>query len=302
MGRILWLMAGHPAGDKERIIMGNIMKIGGRKVGPGQPVFVIAEIGLNHHGDMKTAKRLIDSAARAGVDAVKFQTYITEKRTFAGSPIFDILRKCELPFSCFKELKDHAARKGVIFFSTPFDEDSLAYLEKIKVPCYKVASFDVVNHKFLKQVAATGKPVILSVGMSDLKEIKAAYKILSSHTQQVALLHCISAYPTEEKDANLSAIALLKDAFDGVVRQSDHTADIVVPLYAVAAGARIIEKHYKIDDQFDCVDAPVSITQEQMQNLVIQIKRVEGMLGAGSLGVRHAEKGCKVFRRHAGLK
>ena len=279
--------------------MAKVISLGKRKIGEGHPVFVIAEIGLNHGGDIKKALRLIDSAVRAGVDAVKFQTYVTEKRTFKGSPIFDILKKCELPFEAFKELKDHADKKGVVFFSTPFDEESLGYLESIKVPCHKIASFDVVNRKFLKALSLTGKPLILSVGMSNIKEIKAAYQILSAHSKQIALLHCVSSYPTQEKDAQLAVISSLKTEFGCIVGQSDHTADIVVPLYAVAAGAKIIEKHYKIDAKFDCVDAPVSITEKQMDELVKGIRRVENILGQGTMGVREAEKGCEIFRRHS---
>lgn len=273
------------------------IRIGNRKVGVGQPVFIIAEIGLNHNGKLETAMRLIDSAARAGVDAVKFQTYITEKRVPKDSPLFEILKKCELPFACFKNLKEYANMKGLIFFSTPFDEDSVACLSDIQTPCYKIASFDVVNHLFLKKIAATRKPVILSVGMSNVKEIKEAHKILFSGSKQIALLHCVSAYPTHETDANLSAISSLRKTFDCVVGQSDHTADIVVPLYAVAVGAQIIEKHFRIDANFECVDKPVSITEAQMKELVIQVRRLERILGGGAIGVSECQKPILPFRR-----
>ena len=216
--------------------------------------YVIAEIGLNHGGDLALAKKMIDAAVSAGVDAVKFQTYLTEKRTFPGSPIFDILKKCELPFEAFKELKDYSKGKNVDFFSTPFDDDSVDYLDSIGCDLYKVASFDVVNIPFLRKVAKTGKPVILSVGMSDLTEIRTAYNTLKEHTNNIALLHCISAYPTQEADANLAAVHTLQSEFDCVIGQSDHTDGILVPLYAVAAGAQIIEKHFKMDGQDDCVD------------------------------------------------
>ncbi len=277
--------------------MQNVITIGRHKVGPGQRVFVIAEIGLNHNGDIRTAKKLIDAAARAGADAAKFQTYITEKRTFVGSPIFDILKKCELPFEAFKELKSYAEKKGMVFFSTPFDTDSLAYLESIRVPVYKLASFDVVNRKFLAKVAATKKPIILSVGMADLKEISIAHAILVKGTQKIALLHCVSAYPTLEKDANLSAISVLREKFGGVVGQSDHTADIRVPLYAVAAGAQILEKHFKLNETMACVDAPVSITEKQMKDLVSEVRRLETIMGRGKIGMTSAQKGASIFRR-----
>lgn len=262
-------------------------------------VYIVAEIGINHGGDIKRAKQLIDSAARAGVDAVKFQTYITEKRVSSDSPVFGILKRCELPLKAFKELKEHTAQYNIDFFSTPFDMDSLAYLESINCVLYKVASFDVVNHKFLSQIAATRKPVIMSVGMSSLAEIKDAYRILKSQTSNIAILHCMSAYPTREQDANLAAIYHLKEEFDCVIGQSDHTADIIVPLYAVAAGAQIIEKHYKIDTKIDCADGLVSITEVQMQKLIQEARRLENILGEGEFGVRKAEIGCEIFRRQS---
>ena len=260
--------------------------------------YVIAEIGLNHGGDLALAKKMIDGAVSAGVDAVKFQTYLTEKRTFPGSPIFDILKKCELPFEAFKELQEYSKSKNVDFFSTPFDDESVDYLDSIGCDLYKVASFDVVNIPFLKKVAKTGKPVILSVGMSDLNEIRTAYNTLRESTKNIALLHCISAYPTKEEDANLAAIYSLKNEFDCVIGQSDHTDDILVPLYAVAAGAQIIEKHFKLDGQDDCIDSPVSITTTQTKKLVEEIRRVERILGDGVVHSTAAQKGTEAYRRH----
>ncbi|MCP3930796.1 MAG: N-acetylneuraminate synthase [Bacteroidetes bacterium] len=260
--------------------------------------YVIAEIGINHGGDIEKAKALIDSASRAGVDAVKFQTYLTEKRAPEGNTaVFDILKKCELPFEAFLDLKVYAEQKSVEFFSTAFDIESLNFLESISCPIYKLASFDVINRTLLKEVALTGKPVILSVGMASIDEIKEAYEILKSGTEKVALLHCISAYPTEEADANLAAIYSLQKNFDCLIGQSDHTNSIRVPLYAVASGAQIIEKHYKIDDKMDCIDAPVSITESQMKEMIKEIRNIEKMFGRGELGVRKAEEGTTVFRR-----
>jgi N,N'-diacetyllegionaminate synthase len=260
--------------------------------------YVIAEIGLNHGGDLAVAKKMIDAAVSAGVDAVKFQTYLTEKRTAPGSALFDILKKCELPFEAFKELKEYSIAKKVNFFSTPFDTDSVDYLDSIGCSLYKVASFDVVNFPLLTKVAKTGKPVILSVGMSNLDEVRAAYKTLSEHTKNIALLHCISAYPTKEEDANLSAVHSLQREFDCVVGQSDHTDDILVPVYAVAAGAQIIEKHFKMDGQDDCIDNPVSITTTQTKKMVEEIRRVERILGDGVIHSTEAQKGIEIYRRH----
>ncbi len=260
--------------------------------------FVIAEIGINHGGNIETASQLIDSAARTGCDAVKFQTYLTEKRAPEGNQeIFDILKQCELPFDVFGNLKKHAEDLGLTFFSTPFDHESLECLEAIDTELYKVASFDVVNHALLREIAVTGKSVIMSVGMSKMNEILAAYKILAKHTDKISILHCISTYPLNEQDANLSVINALKNKFDCAIGYSDHTNDITVPLYAVAAGAQIIEKHFKINENMNCVDAPVSITENQMGKMILEIRRIEGIFGESKMGIREAEKEIVMFRR-----
>lgn len=264
-------------------------------------VFIVAEIGINHGGNINIAKRLIDSVSKTGADAVKFQTYITEKRTYKDSSIFDILKKCELPFDAFQELKEYTKQYNLEFFSTPFDEESIKYLKSIDCNLYKIASFDVVNHKLLTKIADIRKTVIMSVGMSDLNEIKKAYKILKSKTNKIAILHCISAYPTKEEDANLAAIYILKENFDCVIGQSDHTNDIVVPLYAVAAGAQVIEKHYKIDNKMNCIDDAFSITEEQMKKLVNEVRRIERIWGEGTVKLTEAQNGCKIYRRHSEL-
>lgn len=260
-------------------------------------VYVIAEIGINHDGNVKLAKQLIDSAVKTGVDAVKFQTYITEKRVAEDSPAYAILKKSELPFEVFKELKDYTNQYSIQFFSTPFDIGSVDYLNSINVDYYKVSSFDVTNHSLLSRIAETGKPIIMSVGMANLNEIADAYSILSRKTRNIALLHCISAYPMSEEDANMSAIYTLREKFDCVIGYSDHTNDIQVPLYAVAAGAQIIEKHYRIDADMNCIDKAVSITEVQMKRMVNEIRRIEKIFGSGELGIKKAEERTKIYRR-----
>jgi sialic acid synthase SpsE len=259
--------------------------------------YVIAEIGINHGGDINLAKKMIDSVSRTGADAVKFQTYITEKRVSKDSPIFDILKKCELSFDAFEELQTYSKSLNIDFFSTPFDNDSVDFLNSIGCDIYKIASFDIVNKELLKKVASLKKPVIMSTGMSNLKEINTAYNILTQKTDKIALLHCISSYPTEENDANLLAISHLKESFNCVIGHSDHTNDIKVPLLAVAAGAQVIEKHFKIDDNMDCVDAPVSISESQLKELVSGIREIEKIFGDGFMGITSAEKEIVPFRR-----
>ena len=260
--------------------------------------YIIAEIGINHRGDINIAKQLIDSAVRSGVDAVKFQTYITKQRAPKGNDeVFKILKDLELPFEAFKELKEYTKQYDVDFFSTPFDKESVDYLESIGMDLYKIASFDIVNHQLLREVAKTGKPVIMSVGMSNLNEIEEAYNILKNGTNNIAILHCISSYPTIEKDSNLSNIYKIQKQYDCIIGQSDHTNDIKVPIYAAAAGAQILEKHFKIDDDFECVDAPVSITEIQMKKMVEEVRDLEKIFGNEDFGLREAEKGAGIFRR-----
>lgn len=260
--------------------------------------YVIAEIGLNHNGDIDMAKRLIESAAKAGADAVKFQTYVTEKRTKkSNAALFDILKRCELPFAAFSELKKHAEACQVTFFSTPFDEESVDCLAALRCDLYKVASFDITNRALLRKVASIGKPVILSVGMAEMAEVEEAYEILKRSTDRLALLHCVSAYPTKPEDSKLENIRTLATRFECVIGQSDHTDGIEVPLLAVAAGAQVIEKHYRLDSRHECVDAPVSITEKQLAQLVIDIRRLEKILGDGVPGVTPAQAGTLVHRR-----
>ena len=262
--------------------------------------FVIAEIGINHGGSLEVAKRLIDSAARTGCDAVKFQTYITEKRVPSGhQSIFNVLKECELPPHAFKDLKQHAVEAGLQFFSTPFDEESIEILESIGIEFYKVASFDVANESLLKALAETGKPVMMSIGMADLPDIRRAYEILSAGEKRgLGLLHCVSAYPTREEDTHLGVIPRLQESFPHcVIGYSDHTNDIKIPLYAVAMGAQIIEKHFRINESMSCVDAPVSISENQMKKMVEEIRLLETIQGDKKFGVRGVEKETEIFRR-----
>lgn len=260
--------------------------------------YIIAEIGINHKGDTEVAKQLIQSAVRSGVDAVKFQTYLTEKRAPKGNKtVFQTLKNLELPFEAFKELKDFTRQFDVDFFSTAFDIESVEYLESINVDLYKIASFDVVNRDLLKEVSSTGKPVIMSVGMSSLNEIDEAYKILSEGSNKIGILHCVSSYPTLDKDSNLSNIYKIQEKYNCVVGHSDHTKEIKVPLFAAAAGAQILEKHFMISDDFDCIDASVSITESQMTTLVKQVRDLERIFGNENFGVKESEKSTEVFRR-----
>lgn len=263
--------------------------------------YIIAEIGINHSGKVDVAKKLIDSAAKTGCDAVKFQTYITEKRApNADQNVKDLLKKCELPFNDFAILKKHSEEQDLQFFSTPFDDESVDYLETINTHLYKIASFDVENKKFLTKMAKTNKPILMSVGMVDLNKIQLAYELITHFNKKLAILHCVSSYPTKEIQANLGILNILKDQFsDCVIGHSDHTIGIKVPLYAVAMGARILEKHYKIDEDMDCVDKTVSISEDQMKKLVKEVRSLEKIIGDYQKIIIDDEKSSLQFKRYS---
>ncbi len=267
---------------------------------PGRKTFLIAEVGINHNGDVEKAKRLIDAAASAGADAVKIQTYITEKRTKRDSPIFGILKQCEIPFEGQRELFAHAKRKGVLLFSTPFDGESVAFLEEMQVPCYKIASFDLVNGPLLKEVASKGRPVLLSRGMAEQKEIDAAVKTLQAAKTPFALLHCISAYPVPSlSDLHLSTVRALAERYGCPAGYSDHSPGIDASAIAVAAGADIIEKHFMLENDADAPDKPVSLGPAEFTKMVDRIREIETMLGEPLWGSIEAEAGIRQFRRPA---
>jgi N,N'-diacetyllegionaminate synthase len=279
-------------GDASLLMSKNLLK----KI-KNQEAYIIAEIGINHNGDIKRAKKIIDSAKRAGADAVKFQTYKTEKRVSTNSPIYKILKKSELPLSNFRILKKYCEKKSIDFFSTPFDIQSAQYLHKIGVKIFKIASFDSSNKKFLIQLSKFKKIFILSTGMSSVTEIKKAIKILKKNSKKIIILHCVSAYPNVEKDSHLNCINELKNNFKHTVGLSDHTNDIFVSILAIALGANVIEKHYVINKNFNCADKSVSITEKQMKKLVLEAKRVKKILGSNILHLRNVEKNTFKYKR-----
>ncbi|MBV69266.1 MAG: N-acetylneuraminate synthase [Pelagibacterales bacterium] len=263
--------------------------------------YLIAEIGINHGGNIQTAKDLVVSAANTGCDAVKFQTYISEKRAPKNKfpDLFNLLKSCELTFNEFEQLKMLCNEKNIEFISTAFDEESIEFLDSIDMKIFKISSFDLLNHKLLEKVANLNKTVITSVGMGTEQEIDDAYKVLAKNGKSKnVILHCISAYPTKEDDAQLMQINILKNKYkECVIGQSDHTNDIVVPCYAVAAGAQIIEKHYKLDDNMDCIDSAVSITEDQMALLVKKVRNIEKMFGQPKRLLSFQEKEVLKYRR-----
>ena len=268
------------------------MNINGREIGKDKEVFVIAEVGINHNGDFETAKKLINEAITAGCDAVKLQTYLTEKRVPKDSPIFDILKKCELSFSDQKKLFEYAKDKGIEIFSTPFDDESVDFLEETGSSCYKIASFDIVNKKLLEKIAQTKKPVIISRGMANQEEIDAAIDIFKKAGSEYAILHCVSAYPVESIDSlNLNTIRALENRYTCAVGFSDHTIGIDASKYAVSSGASIIEKHFTLSKEADGPDHALSTEPKDMKEMIAGIRAVSRMMGKPSLGTYRSRRG-----------
>lgn len=259
-----------------------------------KPCFIIAEAGINHNGDVRLAKKLVDVAVSSGADAVKFQTFKTEELT---SENIEAIKKLELSDKDHYELSDYCKQKGIIFISTPLDNGSVDLLDKIGVPMFKIASCDLDNLPLLKYIAKKGKPIILSTGMGTITEVgEAIDAIKSTGNDNITLLHCVSVYPPKEID--LRAIQTLSDAFKLPVGYSDHTIGISVPLGAVALGAKVIEKHFTLDKKMEGFDHAVSANPEELKALIVGIREIEKSLGTGIKEPTKEEiKKKKSFRR-----
>lgn len=273
-------------------------------------VIIIAEAGVNHNGDINLAKKLIDAAADIGVDYVKFQTWITEELVDKSAEKaeyqiqndgvetnqFDMLKKLELSFEEFVELKNYAEKIGVGFLSTPDEEKSLDFLaDELNLPIIKVGSGEINNVHFLKKIGRKKRKVILSTGMSDLGEVERAFNILKSNgATEVIILHCTSNYPAPLESVNLKAMLTLKEAFKTEVGYSDHTIGNEVSLAAVALGAVVIEKHFTLDKTMDGPDHKASSDVEEFKALVRQIRNIETALsGSGRKEIQQTEISTK---------
>lgn len=255
--------------------------------------FIIAEAGDNHNGSMELAKKLIDVAVEAEADAVKFQTFITEEVICRHAKMaqyqkenlgidesqFDMVKKLELSFENFKELKEYCEQKGILFLSTPFDIPSIEFLHSLNIPIFKIPSGEITNLPYLRKINSLKRPVILSTGMSTLKEIEDAIKVLKDC--KISLLHCTTEYPCPYEDVNLKAMQTMKENFNLKVGYSDHTQGIEVSLAAVALGAEIIEKHFTLDKTMEGPDHKASLDPEELCKLVQEIRKIEKAIGTG---------------------
>ena len=273
-----------------------VLEVRGRRIGPGEPCFVIAEAGVNHDGDLSRGLRLVDVAAAAGVDAVKFQTFDAARLTTAGArkaryqersgdgsaSQFEMLRALQLTPEAHHALADHCRRRGLLFISTPFDEQSADFLDELGVGIFKIPSGEITNLPFLAHVAQKQQPCVMSTGMCSLGEVEAAVRVFEeAGNEEIVLLHCVSSYPADPAEVNLRAVDTLRAAFGLPTGLSDHTLGIEIGIAAVARGACVLEKHFTLDRSLPGPDLAMSLEPADLEHLVRSIRNVEAALGDG---------------------
>jgi N-acetylneuraminate synthase len=274
--------------------------VGDQKVGPGAPTFVIAEAGSNHNGDLNLAKELIDRAVEAGADAVKFQTFRAEDLYVEDSgavdylederSIYEIIESMEMPYEWIPELHDYCRDRDILFMSTPFDERSADELAEY-VPAWKVASYTSSHIPFLRHLANTDKPVIMSTGAHELSEVRESVEVLQeAGVSGLALLQCVAAYPTPLEDINVRVVETLRDEFGMPSGLSDHTlSPVTAPAAAVALGASVVEKHFTLDKTMDGPDHEFALEPDELDRMVSAIRDTEQALGSAEKDVLEVE-------------
>jgi pseudaminic acid synthase len=288
------------------------MIIDNTRIGKGRPTYIVAEISANHNQDYGLAVKTIKEASKCGANAVKLQTYTPETLTidcgnryfriketvWEGKTLYQLYGEAYTPWEWQPKLKDVAGSLGLDLFSTPFDSTAVDFLEEMGVPAYKVASFEIVDLPLLRKVAKTGKPIILSTGMSSLAEIDEAVRVIKqTGGNDLALLKCTSAYPAPVEEMNLRTIPHLSQAFGIPVGLSDHTLGLAAPVAAVALGAAIVEKHFTLSRSISGPDSIFSTEPEEFKAMVKAIRETEKALGEISYESTENEKSSRVFRR-----
>ncbi len=277
------------------------------------PCFIIAEAGVNHNGSLDLAKKLVLAAKEAGADAVKFQTFQAKHLVTADAPQaeyqaknsgktesqFDMLKRLELPLEAFAELNRYCQEQGIMFMSTAFDEESADYLHALGMPVFKIPSGELTNHPLLRHIARYGRPMIVSTGMGTLDEVaEAVSTIRAAGNHDITVLHCVTNYPTPPQDVNLRAMAAMQAALGVPIGFSDHTMGIEASVIAVAAGAKVIEKHFTLDCNMPGPDHKASLEPADLAEMVCSIRRVEVLLGSGLKQPSEAELAvAKIVRR-----
>ncbi|HLD89000.1 MAG TPA: N-acetylneuraminate synthase family protein [Candidatus Nanoarchaeia archaeon] len=284
--------------------------IGNKKVGEGNPCFIIAEAGSNHNGRLEIAYKLVDAAVNAKADAVKFQTFRAEKLYVKDSGkadylkskegIYEIIRKMEMPYDWIKKLADYCSKKDIIFLSSPFDEESADIMDKY-VPAYKIASYEMTHIPLLKHIARKKKPMIMSVAMASLQEIEESITAIRKEgNEKIILLHCIASYPAPLEASNLRVIEVMMKKFDVPVGMSDHSEHpLYVPMTSVALGASVVEKHFTLDKNLPGPDHKYAVNPAGLKEMVACIRAVETVLGTAEKKVQESEKEIYSFARRA---
>lgn len=294
--------------------MRSLFRIGARPIGPGHPTFIVAELSGNHNQNFARAVDIVEAACAAGVDAIKLQTYTPDTLTidcnnrwfrvagtneeWRGQTLYELYRTAYTPWDWQPDLKRTAERHGVQLFSAPFDATAVTFLRKMRVPAYKVASFELVDDELLRAIAATKKPVILSRGLAALEEIRHAMGVLRrAGAGPVAILHCVSSYPAKPEEMNLATIPALRDRLRCVIGLSDHTLGTEVAIAAVSLGASIVEKHVTLRRADGGPDAAFSLEPSELSELVRAIRIVDRAMGAPQYRAGRRESTNLVFRR-----
>ena len=288
------------------------ININSRKIGAGYPVYIVAEMSANHNHDFDQAKKIIEAAKEAGADAIKLQTYSPDTMTinvrnkffqikgtiWEGKNLYDLYEEACTPWEWQPKLKKIAEELNLDLFSTPFDQTAVDYLERLDMPAYKIASFELVDLPLIRRIAETGKPAILSTGMASLAEIDEAVKVFrETGGDQIALLKCTSAYPAPLAEMNLRTIPHLAEVFDVPVGISDHTIGLEATIAAAALGACIVEKHFTLSRDACGPDSSFSIEPDEFKAMVKAIRNTEKALGRVNYETTEREKPSTVFRR-----
>lgn len=286
-------------------------KIGNKLIGNAHKPFIIAEMSGNHNQSIDRALRIVDAAAACGADAIKLQTYTADTITIKGAytindpnslwngkELHDLYKEAYTPWEWHKEIFEHSKSKGILAFSSPFDETAVDFLESLNCPAYKIASFENTHLPLIRKVAQTGKPVIVSTGVSSIAEIDEAVQTLKLNgCKNFALLKCTSTYPASPENTNLLTIPHLRGLHKCIVGLSDHTMGIGASVAAVALGASIIEKHFTLNRADGGVDSAFSLEPEELKELVVETERAHLALGEVMYGVQTSEEKSRFFKR-----
>ena len=279
-------------------------------IGENYPTFIIAEIGMNHNGDVELGKKIIKAAVECGCDAAKFQIFTAEKLVTNDAETYGnedghlpkyqqaMYKKHELSKSQWIELKKYCDELGIIFFASAWDEENVDLLEEIGGAMIKFGAADITHLPLLEYAAQKRKPIIISTGMSTIEETDEAIKTITAHTDDIVILHCVSAYPAKAEDANLRSMLSLKK-YGFPIGFSDHTPGILADTVAVALGANVIEKHFTIDKKIPGIDHHLSLNPEEMKRMVDEIRQVEKMLGSSEKIVTESEKETRMMARRS---